>query len=122
MPDTLNPDIQRLRNLVLLFYYGLFVVLFLNSLGMTTGLSPTTLVMWILQVAPLTLFSLGLHRARVRTYQWLSFVVLMYFVHGVLAAFTPGRLTLGISEVTICCLLFVTLIVFIRKYQQLTSS
>jgi len=122
MTDSLNPEILRLRNLVLVFYYGLFATLFLHSLGMTTGLSPATFVFWLIQVAPLVLFAAGLHRSRVRLYQWLSFVVLMYFVHGVLTAFTPGRLMLGILEVTICSLLFVSLIVFIRKYQQLTSS
>lgn len=122
MNATINPEILRLRNLVLFFYYSLFAVLFLHSLGMTIGLSPTTFVIWLLQVAPLVLFATGLHRVRVRLYQWLSFVVLMYFVHGVLTAFTPGKLTLGLLEVTTCSLLFTCLIVFIRKYQKLTSS
>ena len=122
MADPLNPDILRLRNLVLVLFYGLFVALFLNSLGLTIGLAPTTFVIWLLQVAPLTLFISGLHHVRIRTFQWLSFVVLMYFVHGVLTAFTPGKLMLGLLEVTICCLLFVGLIIFIRKHQQLTNS
>ena len=122
MADNPNPRIVRFRNLVLWLFYGLFVALFLNSLSLTIGLTPATFVIWLFQVAPLTLFMKGLHQLRVRSYQWLSFVVLMYFVHGVLTAFTPGKLITGLVETAICSLLFAFLIVFIRKYRQLTSS
>ena len=122
MPEKLEQHIIGFRNVVLGLFYGLFFSLFLNSLGLTTGLAPTTFVIWMLQVAPLSLFIKGLHQIRLRTYQWLSFVVLMYFVHGVLTAFTPGKLLLGLLETILCALLFVCLILFIRKHRQLTSS
>jgi uncharacterized membrane protein len=122
MPDTINEQILRLRNLILVLFYSLFAVLFLNSLGLTIEPSLATLVIWLLQVAPLALFVSGLHRARIRTYQWFSFVVLMYFVHGVLTAFTPEKLVPGLLEISICCLLFICLILFIRKSRQITSS
>ncbi|MBT8146757.1 MAG: DUF2069 domain-containing protein [Gammaproteobacteria bacterium] len=122
LPEQIDQRIMRYRNLVLGLFYGLFISLFLNSLGLTTGLTPTTFVFWFLQVAPLSLFIKGLHQVRPRTYQWLSFVVLMYFVHGVLTAFTPGKLLLGLLETTLCTLLFVCLIFFIRKHRQFTSS
>jgi uncharacterized membrane protein len=102
------------RFLVLTGYYGLILSLFFNSLAMTTGLTITTLVIWLIQTAPLLIFARGLHHSRVRAYAWLSFVVLMYFIHGVLAAFTPGKLLIGLVETAFCCLLFVALIVFIR--------
>ena len=122
MPDRINPQTLAKRNLVLWLFYGLIATLFLNSLSLTIGLAPTTFVIWSIQVAPLTLFIKGLHQARIRTFQWLSFVVLMYFVHGVLTAFTPGRLVPGLLEIAICSLLFVLLILFIRQNRQLTSS
>jgi uncharacterized membrane protein len=121
MSDTINQQFLRLRQLVLGLFYSLFAVLFLNSLGLTVELSFATLVIWLLQVAPLTLFVSGLHQTRIRTCQWFSFVVLMYFVHGVLTAFTPEKLLLGLLEVTICSLLFTCLILLIRKSRQVTS-
>ena len=78
MTATINPEILRLRNLVLFFYYSLFAVLFLHSLGMTIGLSPTTFVIWLFQVAPLGLVAAGLHRVRLRLYQWLSLSVVEF--------------------------------------------
>ena len=110
------------RALVLTGYYGLIMSLFFNSLAMTTGLAVTTLVIWLIQTAPLLIFMPGLHRSRVRSYAWLSFVVLMYFIHGVLTAFTPGKLVIGLVETAFCCLLFVALILFIRANRPPAAS
>ena len=115
MTRTSSSSPTTSRNVVLIGYYGLILTLFFNSLSMTTGLAVTTFVIWLIQSLPLVLFLPGLHRYRIRSYAWLSFVVLMYFVHGVLTAFTPGRLLTGLAEVFFCCLLFVALIVYIRR-------
>jgi uncharacterized membrane protein len=117
----MNKPAVQLRTLVLYLFYSLIGVLFLNSLSLTVGLNPATLLIWLLQIMPLMLFLTGLHRSRVRTYQWLSFVVLIYFVHGVLTAFTPEKLLLGLLEASVCCLLFAGLIALIRKGRQVTS-
>jgi uncharacterized membrane protein len=123
MPSSSFPaEVHFLRRLVLILFYGLWLVLFFNSLTLTTGLSVTTFVIWAFAVFPLALFTPFLHRAGIRAYAWLSFVVLMYFVHGVLTAFTPGKLLVGILETACCCLLFATLIALIRKYRQVTGA
>jgi len=103
--------------MVLGSYYGLCLVLLFNSLSMTTGLTITTVVIWLIQLTPLLIFLPGLRRSRVRSYAWLSFVVLMYFTHSVLTAFTPGRLIIGLLEALFCSLLFVALILFIRRHR-----
>ena len=117
MSSNVNQELVRYRNLVLAIFYSLFLVLFLNALVMTIGVSVTTFIIWLLQVFPLTLFISGLHRFKVRTFQWLSFVVLMYFVHGVLTGFHAGQSCWSAYwRLSVCCLLFGSLIiVFVRK-------
>ena len=122
MSTSFSLSLDNCRSLVLTGYYGLILTLFFNSLAMTTGLTITTLVIWLIQTAPLLIFLPGLHRSRMRSYAWLSFVVLMYFIHGVLAAFTPGKLIVGLFETAFCCLLFVALILFIRANRPPAAS
>jgi uncharacterized membrane protein len=64
-------------------------------------LSLITFVVWLIQIVPLLIFIVGLHKIKIRTYGWLCFVCLMYFTHGVLAAFDPARRVLGLVEVAI---------------------
>jgi len=47
---------------------------------------------------------------------------LMYFVHGVLTAFTPGKLLIGLAEIILCALLFAGLIAFIRGVKRLSGK
>jgi len=42
----------------------------------------------------------------------------LYFMHGVLIAFEPGRFWLGFVEATLCTVIFVLLILFIRQYRD----
>ena len=76
------------------------------------------IVVWLIQVLPLALFAAGLYRSNLRTYAWLCFVILLYFTHGVVIAFDPTRLWLGLSQVTLCATLFVFLIIYIRSYRS----
>ena len=81
-------------------------------------LSFGTLSIALLQTLPLLIFAPGLQRTRLRTYGWMSFVVLLYFTHGVLVAFRPEQLTQGLIEVLLCVALFTFLILFIRQYRE----
>ena len=107
----------RARQLVLIACYGLVLYFFASSLIVLNGLKATTLVIWLIQILPLVIFLSGLHRQRLRSYAWVSFVVLLYFMHGVLVAFDPARRWWGIIEVGLCTLLFVFLIVYIRQFR-----
>jgi uncharacterized membrane protein len=70
------------------------------------------------QLLPLALVLPGLIKRNHRTYQWLCFVDLFFLTHGILLAFTPGRLGLGLAETLICLTLFVSAIIFIRASQR----
>ena len=95
---TLPPcAIERYRKFILVSYYGLFAYFLVNSYMYFDKLSLITIVVWLIQIVPLLIFVVGLHKIKIRTYGWLCFVCLMYFTHGVLVAFDPGQASFGIS-------------------------
>ena len=120
--QALPSTVQHLRLCVLLCLYGLIVLFLVTSVRMTTQISITTFVLWLLQIIPLLIFLPALHRTQTRAYAWLSFVVLIYFVHGVLTAFTEQRFWFGLIESLLCTVLFTALVLFIRKYRENVSS
>lgn len=62
--------------------------------------------LWLLQCLPLVMFLPALVRGRLRAFQWLGFLILVYFVNGVLRAFTPGTALPGALEITLTVLVF----------------
>lgn len=116
--ETLPASIRRAHGLVLASYIGLLVYFAVNSVLALGGLRLTTPVIWLIQTAPLLIFARGLFTRRLRSHAWLSFVVLLYFTHGVLLAFDPARRGLGITESLLCVALFSSLVWFIRGYRN----
>lgn len=114
----LPQNIQRIRLATLATYYALLAYFAINAALVFEEIRLASLAIWLIQIIPLLIFVIGLHRTRLRTFAWLCFVVLLYFIHGVLVAFQPQRLWLGIIEITLCSLLFVLLILFIRQYRK----
>jgi len=116
--NTLPPSIELLRKSVLAAYYALLAYFVVSAVLVFGEFRAASLVIWIIQVTPLLIFARGLHYANLRTYGWVSFAILLYFMHGVLIAFEPGRLWLGLVEATLCTVIFVLLILFIRQYRS----
>ena len=82
------------------------------------GFTLATPVIWLIQTLPLLIFLKGLLQNNLRTYAWMCFVVLLYFTHGVLLAFDPPRRWLGVTEVLLCVIMFVAIILYIRQYRE----
>ena len=120
MNDTVilprNVALSRLG--VLSFYYSLIGFFVISTPLMLGGLSLGNTAISFIQVFPLLLFARGLQTTRARTYGWMSFVVLLYFIHGVLVAFSAEQLIQGLIEVGLCTGLFVALVLFIRNYRE----
>lgn len=111
--------IDKSRIAVLLSYYALLGVYTLNSLWLIPGGNVTAIVfLWLLKVVPLLIFLPGLRRKHLRTYAWLSFVVLLYFVVGVQTAFVEQTRVYGIVITLLMSLLFCALVVYIRAYRS----
>lgn len=64
----------------LILYIALLVLFSLNQWFRAEGIS---LFQWAVQCGPLLIFWLGLRRRHRRTYLWLCFVLLLYFIKGV---------------------------------------
>ena len=111
-----NVALSRLG--VLSFYYSLIVFFAISTPLMLGGISLGNIAISFIQVFPLLLFARGLQTTRARTYGWMSFVVLLYFIHGVLVAFRAEQLIQGLIEVGLCTGLFVALVLFIRSYRE----
>jgi len=117
-PDPHPAVLTLSHRVVLASFYGLILYFAVYSTLALGGVRAGTVVIWFLQTFALWLFAPGMHRQRVRTHAWLSFVVLLYFTHGVLVAFDPARRWLGLIEVALCVILFVALVTYIRQYRQ----
>lgn len=116
--ESLPCGIVYSRRVILVCYYALIGYFLLSSIMYYSNIQLATIVVWLIQVLPLLLFAAGLHRSHLRTYAWLCFVILLYFTHGVVVAFDSTRLWLGLIQVTVCAILFVFLIVYIRSYRN----
>ena len=118
-PATKLPRSVALNRLaVLAFYYSLIAFFIISTPLMLGKVSLGSTVISLIQVFPLLLFTRGLLTTRARTYGWMSFVVLLYFIHGILVAFRAEQLVQGVIEVSLCVGLFVTLVLFIRSYRE----
>ena len=117
-PNILPPSIELLRKSLLAAYYALLVYFVVSALMVFGEFRPASLAIWLIQVTPLLIFARGLHYANLRTYGWVSFVILLYFIHGVLIAFQPGQFWPGVVEALLCTVIFVLLILFIRQYRD----
>ena len=116
--NTLPPSIELLRKSLLTAYYALLIYFVVSALMVFGEFRPASLAIWLIQATPLLIFARGLHYANLRTYGWVSFVILLYFIHGVLIAFQPGQFWHGVVEALLCTVVFVLLILFIRQYRD----
>ena len=97
---------------------GLFLI---NSLTALDRFSLAIPVIWLLQSAPLLGFARAVRRKNAQQFIWLSLVVLLYFMHGVLVAFDPARRTVGAAELGLSVLLFCALLLYLRVAQKLSD-
>ncbi len=114
-------SIRYSRLLVLITFYGLIVTFSVKTMAaVVAGSNPAAAVaVWVFQTAPLLIFIPGLHARHLRTYAWLSFVSLLYFIPSVVTAFRPDALYYGLLLSLLCTGLFIALVAYIylaRKY------
>ena len=120
MTQTWTPvpaSVQRARMASLISYFGLIglftgkaIVNFIG--GMPAGVA---IFLWLFAVLPLSIFLPGLRRNNnLRTYAWLCFLVLMYFLNAVTIAFTAGTLFYGVVYSVLCVTIFCSMVIYIR--------
>jgi uncharacterized membrane protein len=101
----------------LISYFGLIGLLTGNAIvnfigGMPAGVA---IFLWLFAVLPLSIFLSGLRRNNnLRTYAWLCFLILMYFLHAVTIAFTADTLVYGVVYSVLCVAIFCSMVIYIR--------
>ncbi|HSX88111.1 MAG TPA: DUF2069 domain-containing protein [Pseudomonas sp.] len=112
--DWLQPRMTLSRGVTLLSFFALAAVLLAWTLLFAN--IPGTLL-WVilgLQLAPLLLLAPGLIMGNARAHAWACFVVNLYFIQGVLAAFDPSKALFGWSLTLLSFTLFCGALMYTR--------
>ena len=89
---TPTPIAPLARISVLLSMTAIIIILTLDN----WLYGPLSVSRWLVQILPLLAFIPSLFSKNLRSYQWLCFAILLYFIYAVLNAFSPGKLISGI--------------------------
>lgn len=111
--------IAQSHRAVIYTYVALLVIFTLYGLWqmINGGNVVAIIVLWIIKTVPLVIFVPGLLARKLRTYAWLSFVSLLYFVQSVQTAFVEDTRLYGIVITLLIAALFCALVVYIRSYR-----
>ncbi len=109
-----EPDavVRQTRRAALAGLIGLIVL----GLAWELWLAPTGTGTLALKVLPLVLCVAGLWRHRMYTFRWLSLLLWLYFMEGVVRATTESGISqaLAVVEIVLCVWLFVSSALYIR--------
>jgi len=112
--EWLEPRVRATRVLSLVAFFSLMALLTVNNLWFANLHGARVGVILAIELVPLLLVLPGMLMGSARAHAWTCFVVNLYFIKGVLAAFDPARALLGWLEVGISLVLFVSALVFVR--------
>lgn len=116
--DWLAPRVRLTRALSLACLFGLITLLLVNNLWFADLHGARVEVIMAIELIPLLLVLPGMLMGSARAHAWTCFVVNIYFIKGVLAAFDPARAVFGWVEVLVSLGLFVSGLLFVRwKFQ-----
>ena len=110
---AMPPDaVRQLRAVALAGLVGLIVL----GLAWELWLAPTGRGTLALKVLPLLLCLAGLWRHRMYTFRWLSLLLWLYVLEGVVRATTEAGLSraLAVLEIALCLVVFTASTVYIR--------
>lgn len=116
--DWLAPRLRLTRALSLACFFGLIALLVVNNLWFADLHGARVEVILAIELIPLLLLLPGMLSGSARAHAWTCFVVNIYFIKGVLAAFDPARALFGWIEVLVSLGLFVSGLLYVRwKFQ-----
>ncbi|MEA5674400.1 DUF2069 domain-containing protein [Pseudomonas sp. MH2] len=116
--DWLTPRLRLTRALSLACFFGLIALLVVNNLWFADLHGARVEVILAIELIPLLLLLPGMLSGSARAHAWTCFVVNIYFIKGVLAAFDPARALFGWIEVLVSLGLFVSGLLYVRwKFQ-----
>jgi uncharacterized membrane protein len=112
--EWLQPRLKLSRVLSLLSFFGLAALLLAWNLCFAEIPGKLLWVILGVQLAPLLLLAPGLVLGNARAHAWACFVVNLYFIQGVLAAFDPSKALYGWLLTLLSFSLFCAALMFTR--------
>ncbi|WPC03932.1 DUF2069 domain-containing protein [Pseudomonas sp. MBLB4123] len=119
--DWLKPRLAVSRIVSLLSFLALTVLLLVWNLAFAELPDKLLWVILAFQLTPLLLLAPGLILGNARAHAWTCFVVNLYFIQGVLAAFDPSKALFGWLETLLSLSLFCAALMYTRwrfQYQR----
>lgn len=116
--EWLTPRVRASRVLTLLFLVALVALMGAWYLGITDLHGARPWVIFAVLMLPLALVTPGMLLGSARAHAWACYVLNIYFIHGVITAFEPGRLWFGAALAVLSGLLFSSALLYTRwRYQ-----
>ncbi|WP_324733823.1 DUF2069 domain-containing protein [Pseudomonas paeninsulae] len=112
--DWLKPRMAVSRAISLLSFMALAVLLLVWNLMFAEIPDKLLWVILAFQLAPLLLLAPGLILGNARAHAWTCFVVNLYFIQGVLAAFDPSKALFGWAQTLLSVCLFCAALMYTR--------
>ena len=112
--DWLKPRMAVSRAVSLLSFLALAVLLLVWNLMFADIPGKLLWVILVFQLAPLLLLAPGLILGNARAHAWTCFVVNLYFIQGVLAAFDPTKAVFGWVQALLSVSLFCAALMYTR--------
>lgn len=110
----LEPRVKFTRGFSLACFVGLTALLLIWNLLLADLHGARTWVVLAIELAPLALLTPGMLAGNPRTHAWCCFVVNLYFIQGVLAAFDPNRTLYGWLQSILSVALFCAALLYTR--------
>jgi uncharacterized membrane protein len=106
-------DVVRLTRVLAV---GSLLAMIVLGLAWELWLAPTGNRTWALKVVPLAIPIVGLLKHRMYTYRWVTLLVWLYFLEGVVRATTEGGISavLATLQVLLCLVLFAAAALHVR--------
>lgn len=121
----LLPRLRACRLLSLLSFILLAALLLIWNLGYAAVPGSLLWAVLAFQMLPLLLLAPGIIGGHPRAHSWACFVVNLYFIQGVLAAFDPSKRLFGWLEILLSLSLFVSALLYTRwcaQYQRIGNT
>jgi uncharacterized membrane protein len=110
----LKPRLAISRAISLLSFFALALLLLVWTLVFADLHGARPWVILSIELLPLALLAPGLLMGNARAHAWMCFLVNLYFIKGVLAAFDPARNVLGWAEAVLSLILFCAALMYTR--------
>ena len=110
---------QFYRRLALFSYFALLILLMLWFTWLAPSKTIPTSLMILFGIGPLMFPLRGLLYGKTYTYAWSSFLILVYFIHGVVEAYAdPQVRLLAMIEIILSCLFYVGAILYPKYHNK----